>query len=97
MPSCCQGAGGSRWQRWAGSIHVHHYRLVHWSAPNASSLERRLLINSYSGADAISLVPDSTGSPLYGTVVRGEPARAVWRQAGELPLPPDWGEGYTSI
>src|SRR5213594_1998939 len=48
----------------AGSIHIHHYRLVHWSAPNTSTRERRLLINSYAAADAVSFVPDSTRSPL---------------------------------
>src|SRR5438105_2889745 len=35
----------------AGGITIHHYRLVHWSAPNASATERRLLINAYSAAD----------------------------------------------
>jgi ectoine hydroxylase-related dioxygenase (phytanoyl-CoA dioxygenase family) len=81
----------------AGSIHIHHYRLVHWSAPNTSPGERRLLINSYSAADAISLVPDSTGSPLVGTLVRGTAPTSVRRTAGEMPLPPDFSRGYTSI
>jgi ectoine hydroxylase-related dioxygenase (phytanoyl-CoA dioxygenase family) len=81
----------------AGSIHIHHYRLVHWSAPNTSPADRRLLINSYSAADAIPLVPDSTHSPQYGQMVRGRPARAVRRQAGEMRLPPDFSRGYTSI
>jgi ectoine hydroxylase-related dioxygenase (phytanoyl-CoA dioxygenase family) len=81
----------------AGSIHIHHYRLVHWSAPNTSASERRLLINSYSAADAIAATPDSTGSPLVGTIVRGQAARAVRREAGVMPLPPDFRSGYTSI
>jgi ectoine hydroxylase len=81
----------------AGSIHVHHYRLVHWSAPNTSPAERRLLINSYSAADAVPLVPDSTHSPLYGAIVRGRPARTVRREAGEFIMPPDFSRGYTSI
>ncbi len=81
----------------AGSIHIHHYRLVHWSAPNASPAERRLLINSYSAADALPLVPDTTHSPLYGTIVRGRPARTVRREAGTLLMPPDFSRGYTSI
>ena len=38
-----------------GSIHIHHYRLIHWSAPNTSADDRRLLINAYSAADAIPL------------------------------------------
>jgi ectoine hydroxylase-related dioxygenase (phytanoyl-CoA dioxygenase family) len=81
----------------AGSIHIHHYRLIHWSAPNTSPTERRLLINSYSAADAIPLVPDSSRSPLYGAIVRGGPPRVVRRQAGEIRLPPDFSRGYTSI
>ncbi len=78
----------------AGSIHIHHYRLVHWSAPNTSASERRLLINSYSAADAVAATPDLTGSPLVGTIVRGQAAR---REAGVMPMPPDFRHGYTSI
>ena len=81
----------------AGSIHIHHYRLVHWSAPNTSPSERRLLINAYAAADTVSLMADTTGSPLYGRLVRGTPSRVVRRTAGEMPLPPDFREGYTSI
>ncbi|PYN60744.1 MAG: phytanoyl-CoA dioxygenase [Candidatus Rokuibacteriota bacterium] len=81
----------------AGSIHIHHYRLVHWSAPNTSTRERRLLINSYAAADALSLVPDSTRSPLYGTLVRGTAPGMARRTAGDMPLPPDFSQGYTSI
>lgn len=81
----------------AGSIHIHHYRMVHGSAPNTSPSERRLLINSYSAADAIPLTPDSTHSPLYGQVVRGKPANFARRHAGEIRMPPDFSKGYTSI
>jgi ectoine hydroxylase-related dioxygenase (phytanoyl-CoA dioxygenase family) len=81
----------------AGSIHIHHYRLVHWSAPNTSPGERRLLINSYAAADAVSLVPDSTGSPLCGQLVRGTAPAVVRRTGGDMPLPPDFRRGYTSI
>jgi hypothetical protein len=81
----------------AGSVHVHHYRLVHWSAPNTSTRERRLLIGSYSAADAVSLAPDTTGSRLVGTIVRGRPSRVVRREAGTLPAPPVFTGTYTSI
>jgi ectoine hydroxylase-related dioxygenase (phytanoyl-CoA dioxygenase family) len=81
----------------AGSIHIHHYRLVHWSAPNTSPAERRLLINGYAAADAVSLMTDTTGSPLYGRLVRGSPPTVARRTAGEMPLPPDFRAGYTSI
>src|SRR5919106_509592 len=37
----------------AGSVHIHHYRLIHWSAPNTSPGDRRLLINAYAAADAV--------------------------------------------
>lgn len=81
----------------AGSIHIHHYRLVHWSAPNTSASERRLLINSYNAADAVLLVPDTTGSPLLGRLVRGPEPTVLRRTAGDMPLPPDFSRGYTSI
>jgi ectoine hydroxylase-related dioxygenase (phytanoyl-CoA dioxygenase family) len=81
----------------AGGITIHHYRLVHWSAPNVSATERRLLINAYSAADAVQLVPDSTRSPLFGGLVRGTAPRAVRRTGGAMPLPPDFSCGYTSI
>ena len=81
----------------AGSIHIHHYRLVHWSAPNTSPGERRLLINSYTAADAISLAPDMTGSPLCGRLLRGTWPAVARRTAGDMPMPPDFSRGYTSI
>ena len=81
----------------AGSIHIHHYRLVHWSAPNTSTAERRLLINSYAAADAFSFMPDTTGSPLVGTLIRGTPPTVARRSAGDMPLPPDFRQGYSSI
>jgi ectoine hydroxylase-related dioxygenase (phytanoyl-CoA dioxygenase family) len=81
----------------AGSIHIHHYRAVHGSAPNTSPTERRLLINAYRAADAVPLTPDSTHSPLYGQLVRGRAAKVVRREAGVIRMPPDFSKGYTSI
>jgi ectoine hydroxylase len=81
----------------AGSIHIHHYRLVHWSAPNTSPADRRLLINAYSAADAVPLATDPTGSPRYGRLVRGTYPSVARRTAGDMPMPPDWSRGYTSI
>ncbi len=81
----------------AGSIHIHHYRAVHGSAPNTSATERRLLINAYRAADAIPLTADNTRSPLYGQVVRGAEARSFRRQAGGFRMPPDFSKSYTSI
>jgi ectoine hydroxylase-related dioxygenase (phytanoyl-CoA dioxygenase family) len=81
----------------AGSIHIHHYRLVHWSAPNTSPGDRRLLINSYAAADAVNLAPDLTGSPMYGRLVRGTWPTVARRTAGDMPMPPDFSQGYNSI
>jgi ectoine hydroxylase-related dioxygenase (phytanoyl-CoA dioxygenase family) len=81
----------------AGSIHIHHYRLVHWSAPNTSTAERRLLINAYTADDAFSFMPDTTGSPLFRTLVRGTEPAVARRTAGDMPMPPDFRQGYTSI
>jgi ectoine hydroxylase-related dioxygenase (phytanoyl-CoA dioxygenase family) len=81
----------------AGSIHIHHYRLIHWSAPNTSPGERRLLINSYAAADAVNLAPDSTGSPMYGRLVRGTWPAIARRTSGDMPMPPDFSQGYNSI
>ncbi len=81
----------------AGSIHIHHYRLVHWSAPNTSPGERRLLINSYTAADAVNLAADSAGSPMYGRLLRGTWPAVARRTAGDMPMPPDFSQGYNSI
>jgi ectoine hydroxylase-related dioxygenase (phytanoyl-CoA dioxygenase family) len=81
----------------AGSIHIHHYRLIHWSAPNTSPGDRRLLINAYSAADAVPLAADPTGSPLYCRLVRGAYPVVARRAGGDMPMPPDFAKGYTSI
>jgi ectoine hydroxylase-related dioxygenase (phytanoyl-CoA dioxygenase family) len=81
----------------AGSIHIHHYRLVHWSAPNTSPADRRLLINAYAAADAVPLAADPTGSPRYERLVRGTYPSVARRTAGDMPMPPDFSRGYTSI
>jgi ectoine hydroxylase-related dioxygenase (phytanoyl-CoA dioxygenase family) len=81
----------------AGSIHIHHYRLVHWSAPNTSPADRRLLINSYAAADSVNLASDSTCSPSYGRLVRGTWPAVARRTPGDLPMPPDFSQGYNSI
>jgi ectoine hydroxylase len=81
----------------AGSIHIHHYRLIHWSAPNTSPDDRRLLINAYSAADAIPLSADPAKTRLFGVIVRGRPPLTARRTAGDIRLPPDFSNGYSSI
>src|SRR2546425_2984986 len=72
----------------AGSIHIHHYRLVHWSAPNTSPGDPRLLINAYAAADAVPLAADPTGSPRYGRLVRGTYPAGARRTPRGMPMPP---------
>jgi len=81
----------------AGSIHIHHYRLIPWSAPNTSADDRRLLINAYSAADAIPLSADPTKTRFFGAIVRGRAPLSVRRTAGDIRLPPDFSNGYSSI
>ena len=81
----------------AGSIHIHHYRLIHWSAPNTSADDRRLLINAYSAAHAIPLSADPTKTRFFGAIVRGRAPLSVRRTAGDIRLPPDFSKGYSSI
>src|SRR3989440_4706135 len=54
----------------AGSVHIHHYRLLHWAAPNTSPGDPRLLLNAYAAADAVPLAADPPRSPRYGPLVR---------------------------
>ena len=71
---------------------------MHWSAPNTSPGERRLLINSYTRRRRRATSrADSTGSPLYGTPRARHVARVARRTAGDMPMPPDFSQGYTSI
>lgn len=81
----------------AGSVHIHHYRAIHGSAENRSDAQRRLLITSYRAAEAMPLTPDSTGSPLYGRMVRGEPSKTFRRTAGGWRMPPLFRSQYGSI
>lgn len=81
----------------AGSITIHHCRLVHGSQPNLSDRGRPLLLNIYSSADAFTYTANPLPSRYEGTIVRGNPAR--WAHHDERPclVPPDWSGGYTSL
>ncbi len=82
----------------AGSVTVHHCRMVHGSKPNRHPTRPRpLLINSYSAADALPITPHPVPGPRNGTIVRGEAARWVRFDPRPCLLPPDWSGGYTSI
>ncbi len=82
----------------AGSVTVHHCRMVHGSRPNMNPARSRpLLLNAYSSADALPVTPNPTPSRHNGTIVRGK--RAQWIRYDPRPclMPPDWSGGYSSI
>ncbi len=61
----------------AGSISVHHVKLVHGSAPNQSAGQRRLLLLQYAAADAWPLIPLASMEAFDAAIVRGRPADPV--------------------
>src|SRR5262249_30318099 len=72
----------------AGSIHIHHYRLVHWSAPNTSPGDRRLLINAYTAADAAPPAAAPPGSPRHPPLLRRAHPPVAPRTACRPTTPP---------
>jgi len=59
----------------AGTITVHNCRTVHGSAPNHSTRERPLLLQTYAPADAFAYTDIVKASPHGHVLVRGRAAR----------------------
>jgi len=57
----------------AGSMTIHHARLVHGSALNTSSKPRRLLLHEYAAADAWPLLGVANFEEFNGRMVLGKP------------------------
>ena len=57
----------------AGSMTIHHARLVHGSALNRSNRQRRLLLHEYAAADAWPLMGVASFDEFNGRMVLGEP------------------------
>jgi phytanoyl-CoA hydroxylase len=72
----------------AGSISIHHCRLVHGSAPNASERQRRLYLLQYGAADSWPLMPKPAS--WDAVVVAGQQTWTPRMIAApvRLPLPP---------
>ena len=82
----------------AGSVTVHHCRMVHGSKPNTDpERSRPLLINAYSSADALPVTPHHSPSHHCGMFVRGGRTRWIHFDPRPCLMPPDWSGGYTSI
>jgi ectoine hydroxylase len=81
-----------------GSVTVHNCRMVHGSMPNNSPRSRPLLLQTYSSADALTLIGSIVDNlPKSNSIIRGKPARWVQFDPEPCQIPPDWSKGYTSI
>lgn len=74
----------------AGSISVHHVRLVHGSSANRSGKPRRLLLWEYAAADAWPLMGAGDLEEFNERVVRGSPTLTPRMEdvPVRIPLPP---------
>jgi ectoine hydroxylase-related dioxygenase (phytanoyl-CoA dioxygenase family) len=80
----------------AGSITIHHVRLVHGSATNFSGRERRFLLYQYRAADAWPLLGYKDGIEKFDDLLlAGEPTLAprLVPVPVRLPLPPAANQG----
>ena len=81
----------------AGTVSVHHSCTIHGSASNQSNRGRPALVITYAAADAIPYTAAPYPSSHYGAIVRGSESRYAHHEELNVPLPPDWSTGYTSI
>ena len=72
----------------AGTLTIHHARLIHGSAYNRSSKPRRFLLQAYAAVDAWP-IPDMKGSldDFNGRIVRGEPTLVPRVEAVPVRIP----------
>jgi ectoine hydroxylase-related dioxygenase (phytanoyl-CoA dioxygenase family) len=79
----------------AGSMTIHHARLVHGSALNTSSKPRRLLLHEYAAADAWPLMGVASLEDFNARIVRGKPTIEPRLAAVpvRMPLPPSPYQG----
>jgi ectoine hydroxylase-related dioxygenase (phytanoyl-CoA dioxygenase family) len=74
----------------AGSISIHHVRLVHGSAQNVSDKARRLLLYEYSAGDAFPLMGIKDWAQYNRNLVSGTPTNTprIVPAPVRMPLPP---------
>jgi phytanoyl-CoA hydroxylase len=74
----------------AGSMTIHHARLVHGSALNTSAKPRRLLLHEYAAADAWPLMGVANFAEFNGRMVLGRPTiePRLAPAPVRMPLPP---------
>jgi phytanoyl-CoA hydroxylase len=79
----------------AGSMSIHHVRLLHGSAQNVSDLPRALLLHEYAAADAWPLMGVRDLADFNARLVAGEPTiePRVAPVPVRMPLPPALHQG----
>jgi len=87
--ACLEG-GTVPIQMKAGSISIHHGRIVHGSAPNHSNKPRRLLLFELRANDAWPLLGIPNWEDFNARILRGDPVQAprVEPVPVRIPLPP---------
>jgi phytanoyl-CoA hydroxylase len=79
----------------AGSVSLHHVRLVHGSAQNTSSRPRQLLLYEYAAADAWPLLGAGDLDGFNARIVAGE--KTIEPRLADvpvrMPLPPARNQG----
>jgi ectoine hydroxylase-related dioxygenase (phytanoyl-CoA dioxygenase family) len=70
----------------AGSVTIHHARLIHGSAPNRSSRNRRMMFIPYTAADAWPLLGLSWEA-YCAEIVRGRPTKEPRMEALPVRMP----------
>ena len=81
----------------AGTVTVHHSCTIHGSNSNRSDRSRPALVITYAAADAMPYTAAAYPASRYGTIVRGSPPKFAHHDDLQVPMPPDWSAGYTSI
>jgi hypothetical protein len=81
----------------AGTVSVIHTATVHGSEPNNSKRNRPALILGYHAADSFCYTPFPRPTRYTDQLLRGNAPRFAHHEPMDMPLPPDWSEGFTSI
>ena len=79
----------------AGDISIHHFRLLHASAPNRSRRPRRLLLFEYAAIDAWPLAGISDWDEFNSRILRGDPTNQPRLEPVPviMPVPPAERQG----
>ena len=81
----------------AGTVSVIHTALVHGSESNLSKHNRPVLILGYHAADSFGYTPFPRPTRYTNLLLRGEAPRYAYHEPVDMPIPPDWSKGFTSI